>query len=57
MQRVLTLADPLLRRVSAVVELADPLGGSVQVGDDEADPRVQFDLVPLNPSRHYAPSF
>jgi hypothetical protein len=33
------LPDPFLRRAAAVVELDNPLGGSLQVGDDEADAR------------------
>ena len=33
---------------AAVVELADPLGGPRQVGDDEADARIQLALVPLD---------
>ena len=47
-QRILALADPLLGGAAAVVELADPLGRPLQVGDDEADARIELALVPLD---------
>jgi hypothetical protein len=38
----------LLARDAAVVELDHPFRWAGQVGDDEADPRVQFALMPLD---------
>jgi hypothetical protein len=47
-QRQLALFDVLLGGATAVVELADPFGRPLQVGDDEADARVELALVPLD---------
>jgi hypothetical protein len=47
-QRVLALLNLLLRRTAAVVELADPPGRPLQVGDEEANTGIQFALVPLD---------
>ena len=54
MQCVLALPDPLLRSAAAVVELTDPLGRPLQVGDDEPDARIQLTLVPLDLGHHPA---
>src|SRR5689334_21513068 len=43
-ERVLTFFDPLLRRAPTIIELADPLGRSLQVGDEKAHARVQLTL-------------
>ena len=46
--RVLAFSDPLLRRAAPVVERNDPFGGTGQVGDDEADPRIQLPRMPFD---------
>jgi hypothetical protein len=40
--RRLTLLDPLFRRAALVVERHDALGGTPQVGDDEADAGIEL---------------
>ncbi len=52
--RVLAFLDMLLRRASSIVELRHPLGRSRQVGDDEADARVQLARMPLDLGHHSA---
>ena len=53
--RALAFLDPLVRSAAVIVGSDDPLGWSCQVGDDEADARVQLARMPLdighNPSR------
>jgi hypothetical protein len=51
-ERVFALPDPLLGGAAAVVELDHPLVGSGQVGHDEADPGIEFALVPLDLGHH-----
>jgi hypothetical protein len=52
-QGQLALPDPLLRCAAPVVELADPFRRPLQVGHDEADPRIELAPVPLD-LRHHA---
>jgi hypothetical protein len=51
-QRVLALLDVLLGCAARVVELHCPLVGSGQIGQDEAEPRGQPALVPLDLGDH-----
>src|SRR5262245_6105513 len=53
-QRQLAFLDVLLGGAAPVVELADPLGRPRQVGDDEADARIELALVPLDLRHHPA---
>src|SRR5262249_4419876 len=46
--RALSLFDPLLCCAAPVVESDDPLGRPRQVGNDEADARVQLARMPLD---------
>jgi hypothetical protein len=48
----LPFLDPLLGRPAAVVELRHPPVGPGQVGHDEADPRPEFALMPLDFGHH-----
>ena len=48
----LALLDPLLGGAAAIVELDHPPVGPGQVGDDEADPRPEFTLMPLDLGHH-----
>ena len=48
----LAFLDPLLCRAASIVKLANPLGRPLQIGDDEADPRVQLTLVPFDLGHH-----
>ncbi len=52
--RVLAFLDPLLRRASSIVELRHPLGRSRQIGDDDADTRIEFARMPLDLGYHSA---
>lgn len=40
--------DVLLRRATLIVEDDNPLGGTGEVGDDEADTWVQFTWMPFD---------
>ena len=51
-ERVLAFLDPLLGGAAAVVELDRPTVGSGQVGDDEADARIEFALMPFHFRNH-----
>src|SRR5205823_2695554 len=46
--RALTLFDPLLCCAALVVKGDDPLARPRQIGDDEADARVQLARMPLD---------
>src|SRR3546814_9912318 len=46
--RRLALLDPLFRRAAPVVERHDALGGTPQVGDDEADAGIEFARMPID---------
>ena len=46
--RVLALLDALLRFAPLIVEQCHPLGGTRQVGDDEADTGNQFTGMPFH---------
>jgi hypothetical protein len=52
--RALAFLDPLLRRAALVVAGDDPLGRPRQVGDDIADPWVQFPVMPFDLGRDAA---
>ena len=40
--RVLAFLDPLLRRAALVIEGDDAVGGTAQIGHDEADTGIEF---------------
>ena len=46
--RVLTFLDPLLGCTPSIIKLRHPCSRSRQVGDDEADARIEFTRMPLN---------
>src|SRR6476660_3813508 len=46
--RALSFLDPLLARATPIVESDDTLGRPRQIGDDEADTRVQLARMPLD---------
>src|SRR3546814_20153827 len=52
--RRLALLDPLFRRAAPVVERHDALGGTPQVGDDEADAGIEFARMPIDLGNHAA---
>ncbi len=45
---MLAFLDLLLRRATVIVESDDPFSGTAQVGDDEADARVQLAGMPFD---------
>jgi hypothetical protein len=45
---VLALLDPLLGGAAAIVKSDDPLGRAVEIGNDEADPRIELARMPLD---------
>jgi hypothetical protein len=45
---VLAFLDVLLRRATLIVEDDNPLGGTGEVGHDEADTWVQFTWMPFD---------
>src|SRR3546814_12010209 len=52
--RRLALLDPLFRRAAPVVERHAALGGTPQVGDDEADAGIEFARMPIDLGNHAA---
>jgi hypothetical protein len=52
LDRILALLDPLLRRPTSIVEPHHASGSASEVGDDEADAREQFALMPLDLGHH-----
>ena len=46
--RVLALLDVLLGGAALIVECDDPFSGTAQVGDNEADARIQFARMPFD---------
>jgi hypothetical protein len=50
----LAFLDPLLACAALVVEGDDPLGQARQIGDDEADARIELSRVPLDFGDHPA---
>jgi hypothetical protein len=52
--RRLALLDPLLRRAALIVEGDDALGGTPEVGDDEADAGIELAGMPFHLGDHAA---
>ena len=52
LDRILAFLDVLLRFASLIVEPCHPLGGTGQVGDDEADTGMQFAGMPFHLGYH-----
>ena len=50
--RVLALLDVLLGGAALIVECDDPFSGTAQVGDSEADARIQFARMPFDLGNH-----
>jgi hypothetical protein len=51
---VLAFFDPLFRRAALIVERHNALGGTPQVGDDEADAGIELARIPLHLGDHAA---
>jgi len=52
--RVLALLDMMLGGAALIVECDDPFSGTAQVGDNEADARIQFAQMPFDLGNHAA---